>query len=203
MHNSNYWNKIRYTIYSPVYDLVAVNFYKYRKKSISLLDIKKGNKILIVGAGTGLDLVFFEKDVEIFAGDITPAMVNKLKVRAEKLKLNVQAEVMDGQNLRFQNQEFDFVILHLILAVIPDAEKTIKEAERVLKPGGKISVFDKFDDNKSKTSILKNILNPVTEFLFSNINRKLSEIISVTNLKIIHQEIAAFYGWFKIYILQK
>jgi phosphatidylethanolamine/phosphatidyl-N-methylethanolamine N-methyltransferase len=40
---------------------------------------------------------------------------------------------MDGQDLIFEDKTFDYVILHLILAVIPDPEKCLLEVERVLK----------------------------------------------------------------------
>ena len=97
--NTNAWNKIRYTIYSPGYDLAAGILKESRKKSIESLNIKTGDKVLIIGAGTGLDLEFLPKNCLITATDITPSMINKINKRNKKLNRNVEALVMDGQNL--------------------------------------------------------------------------------------------------------
>lgn len=110
---------------------------------------------------------------------------------------------MDGQQLNFPDEQFDKIILHLILAVIPDPVKTIKEAERVLKPGGKIAVFDKFLDKDQQPSLLRKLINIITRALFTDINRRITDIIPGTELEIIHEEKADFGGTFKIIILQK
>ena len=119
--NTNTWNKIRYTLYTPGYDLIARHFKDSRKKSINSLGVKSGDKVLIIGAGTGLDLEFLPKDCLIIATDITPSMIDRIKKRNKILSRNVQAMVMDGQSLGFSDNSFDFIILHLILAVIPDS----------------------------------------------------------------------------------
>jgi len=63
----NSWNKIRYTIYTPGYDLIAGYFKGSRKRSIESLGIKAGDKVLIIGAGAGLDLTLLPKDCEVTA----------------------------------------------------------------------------------------------------------------------------------------
>ncbi|MDX5435727.1 MAG: class I SAM-dependent methyltransferase, partial [Pontibacter sp.] len=133
--NTNAWNRLRYTLYLPVYDIIADRiFRKYRRRSVQLLHAKPDAAILLLGAGTGLDLPYLQGYSNLTAIDITPGMIAKLKQRAEKLQIPVQAQVMNGQQLTFADASFDAVILHLILAVIPDPVACIKEVERVLKP---------------------------------------------------------------------
>lgn len=201
--NSNDWNRIRYSIYEPFYDYIGKLFAKRRARSISLLNPKRGEKVLILGAGTGLDLEFVPEGVDISAIDITPAMVKKMKVRAEKLGIQGDFRVMDGQNLDFPDNSFDCVILHLILAVIPDPDRCITEVERVLRPGGRVAVFDKFLPDGEKASLPRELLNFLTRALFSDINRKLGAIIEGTRLKLQHEESAGFGGNFKIAIFTK
>ena len=80
--NTNTWNRIRYTLYAPFYDLAARWFAGQRRRSIALLDLKPDERVLLVGAGTGLDLEFLPKNVIIEANDISPAMVHHMTRRA-------------------------------------------------------------------------------------------------------------------------
>lgn len=201
--NTNKWNRIRYTFYTPGYDLLGGYFRKSRQESIQALDLKPGEKVLIVGAGTGLDLEFIPKDCHIVACDITPSMIEALKKRSEQLHLPVQAYIMDGQKLDFPDQTFDKIILHLILAVIPDPFACISESERVLKENGKIAVFDKFVAEGSKISKLRFITNIFTNVIASDITRYFEEIVSHTRLNTLSNKAADFNGLFRLILLNK
>ncbi len=200
-----YLNKIRYTIYTPIYDLmVKPVFRKQREISIRNLGIEENSKVLIVGAGTGLDFEYLkDKKIELHAGDITSSMVKTMHSKAKKMQLNAHISIMDGQNLEYENDYFDYIILHLILAVIPDPIQCIKEVERVAKKEARISVFDKFIQPGAKVSTIRKMLNFLTAFLFSDITRDIDQIISQTRLNKVKDNPAAFGGNFRIIELQK
>ena len=201
--NTNRWNRIRYTLYTPGYDFAARVLRDSRRKSIESLGVKPNDKILIIGAGTGLDLEFLPADCEITAIDYTPAMVERMKKRNKNLNRNLIALVMDGQALDFADSSFDKVILHLILAVIPDPIACIKEAERVLKNGGEVGVYDKFVRKGARVSFLRKATNILTNTMFSDITRDFESIIRATNLKIISDADADFNGNFRMLKLFK
>lgn len=201
--NTNWWNKIRYTFYVPIYDWVAKVFYQSRKLNIAELNIKSGERVLIVGGGTGLDIEFIPDNCEIVATDITPAMVSKMRKRPIKANQHLSALIMDGQKLDFDDCSFDKIILHLIVAVIPDAQKCIYEAERVLKEGGKVSVFDKFVRKGDKPSFARKFANVFTAFLFSNIDRDIYALINGTHLKVKSDIDANLNGFMRRLILYK
>ncbi len=201
--STNRWNKIRYTAYAPGYDILGKIFSNSREKSIRDLDIQKGDNVLIVGAGTGLDLEFLTQDCTITATDITAAMVSRTLKRNNILKRNLSALVMDGQRLDFKDNSFDKIILHLILAVIPDPVACLNECERVLKPGGRIAVFDKFVPRGRQVSLLRKMLNPLTNLLFSNIIRSSETIIKHSGLLTVFDSEADFNGNFRIIQLRK
>ncbi len=180
--NTNTWNRIRYTIYRPFYDLIAHYFHSYRKRSIEALNLKASNRILILGAGTGLDLEFLKNHERIYAIDITPSMVEEFKNKALDFDLQVNAFVMDGSKLDFEDNYFDAVILHLIVAVIPDPINCLKETERVLKSGGQFTIMDKFIDTGTSPGFVRSILNPITNLLATNINRDIDHLLSETTL---------------------
>jgi len=190
-------------LYAPGYDLAGRLLDKSRKKSIDALGLKPSDEILIIGAGTGLDLKFLPNNCKIVATDITPAMIRKINKRNAKLKRNVQAMVMDGQALSFADNSFDIVILHLIISVIPDPIACIKEAERVLKPGGKIAVFDKFVRKNTHASITRKTANLFTNFLFSDITRNFESIVMHSKLTVTADEPADLNGNFRLIQLLK
>ena len=201
--NATIWNKIRYTLYLPFYDLIVMSFDHLRKRSIEKLGITSGQSVLIVGAGTGLDLKYIPEGASVTATDITPGMIAKLSRRATGLGMDMESMVMDGQALEFENDSFDHIILHLIIAVIPDPYKCIREVERTLRPGGTVVVFDKFVKEGDNPSLARRILNVFTRTFFTDINRNFNEIISGTSFKIEQDEPAAFGGNFRIILLRK
>lgn len=201
--NTNRLNRWRYTLYSPVYDLVARLFNPARQRSITKLQLQKGDRVLLVGAGTGLDLPYFPADCHITATDLTPAMLQQLAQNNRVWQRQVTTLVMDGQRLAFADEQFDAVVLHLILAVIPDPVACLQEAERVLKQGGKIIVFDKFIPAEQSVSLARRLLNPLTNLLFSDITRDFYHIHQHSSLQVLSDEPGALKGAFRIILLEK
>ena len=142
-------------------------------------------------------------DSAITAIDITPSMVDHAKKRAQNLGLEVDTRVMDGQNLNYDNEVFDVVVLHLILAVIPDPNRCFAEAVRVLKPGGKLVVFDKFVPADSKVSLLRRVLNPIMTFLATDVTRDIYSIADGHPVSFVHDSEAGFGGFFRHVLIQK
>jgi phosphatidylethanolamine/phosphatidyl-N-methylethanolamine N-methyltransferase len=199
------WDRIRYTVWAPFYDAMvgAVGFASARRKSIEQLGLRHGDRVLIVGAGTGLDLDYVPAGVEITAVDVTPAMLRRLTRRAARMQRGVSASVMDARHLQFPDASFDAVIMHLIVAVMPEPDLGLTEAARVVKPGGRIAIFDKFLRDQQQPSIPRRLLNLITRALFSDINRRLAPIVHGTGLVIVRDEPAAFGGMFRSITLSK
>ena len=202
--NTNTWNRLRYTLYMPAYDLVGRLFTAGRRTSIANLNLQPGQRVLLVGAGTGLDLELLPEGIDVTATDITPVMVGRIRRRAERLGRPVTAQVMDGHALEYDDHSFDAVILHLVLAVIPDPYACLSEAARVLKPGGCIAVYDKFLPEGEAVSSRRSIMNAVAGFLFSEINRQLEPIVAaVPELTIIRDDTDTRFGAYRIVLLRK
>ncbi|HEX2120364.1 MAG TPA: methyltransferase domain-containing protein [Thermoanaerobaculia bacterium] len=203
MIDSNRWNRIRYTLYAPFYDLVVRRMARGRRRAVELLDVQPGERVLIAGCGTGLDLELLPRGARITAVDLTPAMVEKTRARAAALGMEVDARVMDAARLDFEDGAFDCVVLHLILAVVPDPFATAREAARVLRIGGRASVFDKFLPDDRAPSLPRRIANVVTRFFATEINRRIGEIVAGTGLEVVRDEPSIFGGMFRVLLLHR
>ena len=199
------WNRVRYTFWAPVYDRIAgaAGFAEARRRSIDRLRLAPGDRVLIIGAGTGLDLDYLASDLVLTAIDVTPAMLKRLEMRAAERGRRITTRVMDARRLEFPDASFDAVVMHLILAVMPDPELVLAEAERVLVPGGRIAVFDKFLRDDDRASVKRQLLNTVAKPLFSDMNRRLGPIVARTQLTVEVDDPVAFGGMYRIATLVK
>jgi ubiquinone/menaquinone biosynthesis C-methylase UbiE len=196
--NTNWWNRVRYTAYAPFYDLVARRLARGRRRAIELTAVQPGERVLIVGCGTGLDLELLPRDAQVTAIDLTPAMVEKTAARAKALGMSVDARVMDAARLTFAEASFDVVMLHLVLAVVPDPCATAKEAARVLRKGGRAAIFDKFASGR--VSVFRRAANLLTNLVATDITRRLDDIVAGTGLEIVREEPSSFGGVFRVVV---
>ncbi|NLE57826.1 MAG: methyltransferase domain-containing protein [Planctomycetes bacterium] len=197
------WKRITYTVFAPIYDLVVWPLQRARKASIRLLDPRPGERVLIVGAGTGQDLRYLPAGLHMTAIDITPVMLSKLRRRAERLGLGVDPRVMDGHALEFPDASFDAVILHLILAVIANPVRCIQEVARVLRPGGRAIIMDKFVPDDAAVPLILRLLDPVSNCLATRVTRKLGPILAGSGLEIVREEPGWFRGYYRIALVRK
>lgn len=194
MFNTTAWNRIRYGLYAPVYDLVAERAFRgARRTALGQVTWQPGMRVLLVGAGTGLDLPWLPRDIELHATDLSPAMVRRLGQRAEALGRDVQAEVMDAERLDYPDDHFDVVVMHLILAVMPDPAKGLAEARRVLKPEGQLCVMDKFQADDRPAGLARRGLNAFTSAIATDITRQARPLLEAAGF-VIDQDTPVMMG---------
>lgn len=167
---NNRWNEIIYKFWSPVYDKLfnSRKFFEARKLVFMGEKFVENQNILFVGVGTGADLELINhRDLNITAIDYSNEMLEKAKEKPGNSSIIFYK--MDAQNTSFKDNQFDVVVGSLILSVVPDADKCIKEMIRVLKPNGKIIVFDKFLPKGKELSPLKKAVRPLIKILGTDI----------------------------------
>jgi len=114
-------------------------------KAISkFLDIKKGDKVLELGVGTGIHakyLIGNNKNFYFYGVDLSPDMIKESRKKLKKLK-NIKLLVMDGENLTFKDNYFDKVFISGSLHHYDNPKKGINEILRVLKKEGKFCIME-------------------------------------------------------------
>ncbi len=178
-------NRWRYSLYAPIYDRLAAVFTATRRRAIQELALQPGERVLLVGCGTGLDLEFIPPAVSVTGIDVSPGMLARAQRRAERLGHGADLRVGDARELPWSDAAFDVIVLHFILAVAPDPERIARESARVLRPGGRVSILDKFVPVGRPPSLVRRALNLVTHALFSDINRSLEPMLDGARLRIV------------------
>lgn len=173
---SNAWHRFRYSLWAPHYDRVT-KLHPQRRRSIELLAPRPGERLLIVGVGTGADLPHLPDGLEVLATDLTPAMLEKARERARP-GLAIEFRVMDGMALELPDDSFDIAVLHMVLEVIPDPVRCLAEVGRVLQPGGRVAVFDKFLPDGARPGLLRRAFLNLLDFVFTSTNRQMGEILA-------------------------
>jgi len=196
--------KHSYTLLAPVYDaLISGPIDPFREISLSKLKNTRDKKILINGIGSGLDIPYLPSDAIYTGTDITPAMLSRAQARAKLSSLNIEFKVADSQALPFKNDSFDIVVMHLILAVVPNPVLALQEVSRVLKPGGQILLFDKFI-KPGQWAIGRRLLSAFIRHIATRTDVVFEDILKTCpNLDLISDKPALAKGWFRLIELQK
>ena len=105
---------------------------------------KPFRSLLDLGTGTGRMLELFGPEIERGLGlDLSLDMLLLARDRLERAGLkNCSVRQGDLYDLPLADDSFDVVILHQVLHFLDDGARAIKEAARVLRPGGRLLVVD-------------------------------------------------------------
>ena len=104
--------------------------------------LRPAMRFLDVAAGSGaLSLPAARLGARVLATDLSPAMLERLAVRARDEGLSVQTAVMDGHSLELDDDSVDLAGSQFGVMLFPDMPRGIRELARVTKPGGRVLVL--------------------------------------------------------------
>ena len=201
-YRENMLLRLSYNLIAPLYDLAIERpLLKARTQSLHALPTDMPKHVLVSGAGTGLDLPLLPTMHRYTALDFSAAMLSRARSRGANL--HIDWVLGDSMALPFAGTQFDHVVLHLILAVVPHPEKCLSEAARVLKPGGTILIFDKFL-RPQQHAWLRRALNPLTRRIATRMDVVFEEVLrEVPQLQVISDMPLLAGGWFRGIVLRK
>lgn len=194
--------KTSYRFIAPFYDaFIAGATHGARQRSLARLPQQGAQRVLLCGAGTGLDFPHLPPCHTYTALDVTQAMLRRAAQKSRGLQ--VEWVLGDAMALPFAARSFDCVVLHLILAVVPQPELCLAEVARVLKPGGRVLLLDKFLRRGSR-AWLRRSLSPVVGQLATRLDVVFEDILeAVPELRVVSDEPALARGWFRLIELQR
>ena len=114
---------------------------------IGKAELRPGETVLDLGSGAGFDAFLAAEGVgeygKVIGVDMTPEMVEKAKLNAEKLKIsNVEFRLGEIERLPAEDHSVDVVISNCVINLSPNKSAVFGEIYRSLKPGGRIVISD-------------------------------------------------------------
>ena len=129
---------------------------------ITLASLLRGQTVLDLGSGAGLDCFFAAKKVgetgKVIGVDMTPEMIERAAASAKRMNIqNVEFRQGYLEELPIESNTVDVIISNCVINLSPDKAKVFAEAFRVLKPGGKLAVSDIVTDGPLPQSVKQSL----------------------------------------------
>jgi phosphatidylethanolamine/phosphatidyl-N-methylethanolamine N-methyltransferase len=201
---SSRWNLIVYRAWAPVYDRLLRRFFAPgRATAAQVLGLRPGERVLLVGVGTGEDLPLLPPDISAVGVDLSEPMLKRAERQLPGAAAAVELRQGDAAALDLETASFDAAILNLVLSVVPDPSAALAEALRIVRPDGRVVIFDKFAPEGRPPSRARQVLNLLTTALGTAIDRRLSDILASAPCRVISDEPSILAGQYRVVLLER
>ena len=192
-----------YSLFAFLYDpLIEKASEALRAENLKPLQQLHDKEILLMGIGSGLDIPHLPHGNRYTGIDLTPAMLQRAHVRAEG-RSDIELHEGDAMAMPYADESFDVVVMHLILAVVPEPQRALAEAARVLRPGGKILLLDKFLRPGARAP-LRRLLNLVSRHIATRTDVVFEQVLACCpQLSVLSDTPTLAGGWFRRLELMK
>jgi phosphatidylethanolamine/phosphatidyl-N-methylethanolamine N-methyltransferase len=176
------------------------------RTALSRLALKAGDRVLVVGlqdgVGGGADLSDLPSTCSGVATDVSRDL---LEHAAASRPAHFELRRMDPHALELPSASFDAVLAHHLLAAARDPARCLAEAARVMRPGGRLSVFDRFLPRGFQPPLWHRVARGPVDVVFRLAVRSFEEILASSRapLSVLSDEPAAPLSPFRILVLRK
>lgn len=160
---------------------------RYRRKIVPAAE----GRVLEIGAGSGLNLPFYGAQVtHLYALDPSPALLEMASNRVRPQGFAVEFLERSAENIPFEDHSIDTVVTTWSLCTIPDAVQALREARRVLKPGGNLLFVEHGHAPDPAVQIWQRRLDPLWTRIAGgcHLNRRIVEIVRNAGFNILQLE---------------
>ncbi len=150
--------------------------------------------VLEIGFGTGLNLPYYPAAVtSLTTVEPNEGMSAIAQKRIEASPISIKTATLSGEDLPMPDASFDNVVCTWTLCSIPQVEKALSEAYRVLKPGGRFFFIEHGLSSEPSVQTWQNRLTPIQRAIADgcHLNRKIDKLVSATFDEV---TVTEFYG---------
>lgn len=135
-----------YDISANLYYLLGIREFAYRRIAVEALKLDRGDTVVELGCGTGLNFRFLRDRVgpegKVIGVDLTADMLSSARQRIERHKwTNIDLIECDAVAYNFP-EPLDGIISTFAITLIPEFDKIIKNGANALSRGKRLVVLD-------------------------------------------------------------
>lgn len=187
-----------YNTFSIFYPLVDLFLKPQKRFLIQEINRYPEGKLLEIGIGNGSHLPLYKKH-RITGIDTSSKM---LTAAARRINKDIELLVMNGENLDFQKESFDYVVLSHVIAVVGNPEQLLEEVYRVLKPNGIVFVLNHFTPNNWLKYVDHSLEWASKKFHFRSVFY-LSNLRTVEKFSLLREFQFGSFSYFKLLIFRR
>lgn len=117
--------------------------------------------VLELAVGTARNLAHYPGDIRLTGVELSPDMLAIARRRQTELGREADLRVGDAQRLEFGDESFDTVVSTLSLCTIPADHEAVREAYRVLRPGGRFLLLEHVRSPRWPVWLVQRLLDPL------------------------------------------
>lgn len=138
-----------YDILAPIYQFTQSFYYllrggeeKERNEYLRFVPVQKGDNVLEVSVGNGVNIRFLPRNAEFFGVDISWGQLKRCRDVGMKAGFSAELFQAEAEHLPFADEAFDVVFNVASINYFEDKKKAIDEMFRVAKPGARMMIAD-------------------------------------------------------------
>lgn len=187
MDSATALTQVRYQRISSIYDrmegMMEKRFRPWREKT---WQFAYGPRVLEVGVGTGQNIEFWPRNVQVAAVDLTPGMLEIACQRARQFgRQGDDLFLADIQHLELPSRIFNTVVATFVFCSVPNPVQGLREIGRVVRPDGHILLLEHVRIDRPVIGTLMDVIAPlIVRFNGANINRRTVENVRAAGLQV-------------------
>jgi ubiquinone/menaquinone biosynthesis C-methylase UbiE len=169
-----------------------------RRQREKVVPLARG-RVLEIGIGSGLNLPYYDaaKVSKVWGLDPSPGMTRMARRAAASLPFEVEFIGSPGDEIPLEDNSIDTVVVTYTLCTISDTTPVLRQASRVLRPGGELIFCEHGAAPDASVRQWQDRLNPIWKRLGGgcNLNRPIPTIIEAGGFRIKNLNTMYIPGW--------